>query len=520
MALVLSAAQARHADRWVIETLGLPGLVLMENAGRGVVRVIRRALQAGDGAPGLAGRRVCVVCGAGQNAGDGFVIARHLALMGANVQVLLCLPPAKLTGDALVAFEVCRGMGTVPVHDLSHVADEAAWRGHLHGSEVIVDAIFGTGLRADVQGVPAAAIEAINATNAMRVAVDLPSGLDADTGQIKGVAVRAHHTVTMAALKLGLVLDAGAPVGRLHVAGLGAPLPSHPEPGPLAHFIDEAMVAARLPAHDPEAHKGSRGHLLLVAGSQGKTGAAALAGRAAMRAGAGLATIATTRAGQVALDAKLWEVMSFAFTASEDAEACSHADLSSLAARCKAVALGPGIPTGPVMQSLVQRLAIELPQPLVIDADGLNHLGHVVSTLGQAAGPRVLTPHPGEMGRLMGLGAAQVQSDRLGVVRTLAAASGAVVVLKGARTLIAAPDGTVFINPAASAALATAGSGDVLTGVIGALLAQGLAALDAAICGVYLHGRAAEDARAQLGVDHLVAGDLPDAIARQMQRVR
>ena len=512
MAFVFTSEQARAADAHLMGTVGLPGLVLMENAGRGVVGAIRRAMRARGLVMGTA--RVAVVCGAGQNGGDGFVVARHMALLGAHVKVHLVLPLERIAGDALVNLRALQAMPNVPIVQGSGANDGETWRTTFTEVDVIVDAIFGTGLRSDVTGVPAAAIAAINAAAGLKVAVDLPSGLDADTGLVRGVAVAADLTVTIAARKLGLVLDATAKVGKVCVVGLGGPVHLAEECKPHAHWIDRSMVRAWLPALAVDAHKGTRGHLLLIAGSEGKTGAAALAGRAALRAGAGLVTVATTQAAQAAIDAKLWEVMSVAFAPGDDAVDDSYRQLAALAARMKAVAIGPGIATGPGMAALVRRFVVECSAPMVIDADALNHLGQDVSLLASAAGARVLTPHPGEMARLMGTTVDEVQTQRLVLVRSLAAKAGCVVVLKGARTLVAEADGTVYINPAASSALGTAGSGDVLTGVIGALLAQGLPALHAAVCGVFLHGLAAQDACAALRMQTLVAGDLPDAVAR------
>jgi hydroxyethylthiazole kinase-like uncharacterized protein yjeF len=515
MALCLTAAQMRAMDRAAIDGLGVPGVVLMENAGRGVVEAILRER------PGL--RDVRVVCGAGQNAGDGFVIARLLAAAGARVTVLLALPWSKLTGDAAVFAAVISRLPAIAVRDGSANADEGAWRAWLSGAEVIVDAIFGTGLKADVTGVPAAAIAAVNATPALRVAVDLPSGLDADSGAVRGVMVDAQLVVTMGCRKIGLVLDPERPAGPVVVADLGVSMAGLEGAaralGPLCHWIETAGLRPLLPRRRPGGHKGTAGHLLVVAGSSGKTGAAALVGKTGLRAGAGLVTVASTRAGQVALDAKVLEVMTAAYADGEDAEADSYERVAALAARMKAVAVGPGIPTGPGMKALVHRLAAELPLPMVIDADALNLLGaDAPARLKGAPAGRVLTPHPGEMARLSGDSTAGVQADRLGHARRLAAATGAVVVLKGARTVVAEPDGTAHVNPAANPALGTAGSGDVLTGLIGALLCQGLAPADAARVGVHMHGLAAEDAAAALHSDHLVAGDLPEAIGRVLAR--
>jgi hydroxyethylthiazole kinase-like uncharacterized protein yjeF len=285
----------------------------------------------------------------------------------------------------------------------------------------------------------------------------------------------------------------------------------------LCHLLDAAGVALLLPRQRSGGHKGSKGHALIIAGSAGKTGAAVLAGMGALRAGAGLVTVATTAAGQAALDAKIVELMTAVYAGTE-VDANSGARLWALTAKMKAVGLGPGIPTGQGMALVVKELVRGLPLPMVIDADGLNLLGvEAASVCKAAAGPRVLTPHPGEMARLIGKDTAAVLADRLGLARRLATDSGSVVVLKGARTVIAAPSGEAFVNPAADASLGTAGSGDVLTGVITGLLAQGLAPLEAAQAGVFLHGIAAPLARAELGTRNLAAGDLPLAVARALE---
>ncbi len=517
MAMALTAAQMRAVDRAAIEGLGLPGLVLMENAGRGTVAAIRQAR------PDLLAGKIAVVCGAGQNGGDGFVIARHLAGGGADVRVHLVAPRARVSGDARVFLTVAERLG-IAIEDHAGDEDPASWCRRLAGTELIVDAIFGTGLRSEVQGAPAAAIAAMNGARAYRVAVDVPSGLDADSGRVRGVAVKADLSATMGALKLGLVLDAEAAVGRLAVVDLGVSVEglaaAAQAEGPLCRYLEEAEVAALAPRPGSAGHKGTRGHALIVAGSAGKTGAAALAARAALRAGAGMATIASTREGQTALDAKVLEVMTACYTGGPDADDQSFGQILELGRRMQAVALGPGIPTGPGTQALVRRMAAELPLPLVIDADGLNHLAsEAPAWLARAPAARVLTPHPGEMARLLGTSTEAVQSDRLGVARRLAAATGAVVVLKGARSVIALADGRAWLNPAADPSLGTAGSGDVLTGVIAALLAQRLPAAEAALLGVFVHGESAAEARAALGLRHLVAGDLPEAVARVLARL-
>jgi NAD(P)H-hydrate epimerase len=509
---VLSAEQMRAADRAASERLGVPSLLLMENAGRGVAELVRARAAVDARARGP----VVVVSGAGANGGDGYVIARHLARRGADVRVLLAAPRARVAGDAAVMLAALERLGGVPVEEGDAWADEGAWRARLAGAAVVVDALFGIGLRDDVTGVPAAAIAAMNATPALKVAVDIPSGLDADTGRVHGVAVHADVTATMGARKLGLVLDAAAPVGAVEVIDLGVPIEA-PSAGPVCRWLEGAPIWCGLPRRGATAHKGSAGHLLVVAGSEGKTGAALLAGRAALRAGAGLVTLASTARGQAALDAKVVELMTARYSDGDDADArTSSTTLAELARGKGAVALGPGIPTGPNMRAVVRDFASSLAVPMVLDADALNLLGTEIGrVLALTPAPRILTPHPGEMGRLTGKRTDEVQGDRLGVARELAARTKAVVVLKGARTLVAAPDGTVYVNPAATGALATAGSGDVLTGVIGSLLAQGMEPVAAACAGVFIHGAAGEAVGARLG-SGVTAGDLPDAIAAVM----
>jgi len=513
---VLSTAQMRRFDADAARTTGLPSLILMENAGRGVAQAVWSRRPPRPGRPTV----VCVACGAGNNGGDGFVVARHLAALApepgaCEVRVLLAVERAKLSGDAAAMFRALEGLSGVSVHEQASAAKDD-WSRALAGADVIVDALLGTGLRDDVRGTVAAAIAAINDAGAFTVAVDLPSGMDADTGRPHGAAVRAALTVTMGARKLGLAIEPSGGCGELEVAQLGVPVAVPDGTGPAAFWVDEPGVRALLPARAGTDYKGDAGHLVLIAGSPGKSGSAWLAARAALRAGAGLVTIASTAAGQAALDTKVIEEMTARYADGDDADAGSFAAIAALLQRphVRALALGPGIPTGPGMRALVERLVKEAKAPLLIDADGLNLLGDRGAAILAAAGaPRVVTPHPGEMARLVGRGTAEVQRARVETARAFAAASKAVVVLKGPRTLIAAPDGALFINPAVEPALGTAGSGDVLTGVVSALLAQGLAPLDAAIAGVFLHGRAGALVGRMHGAPGAIAGDLPEAVA-------
>jgi len=516
---LLTAAQMRAADAAATTTLGVPSLVLMENAGRGLAAIIRREMDAGEGA-----RRdgdVAIVCGAGNNGGDGFVAARHLVRAGVPVHVVLTAPPGAVRGDAALNLTALERMG-VAIADGSGWTGEAPWRNWFAGAVVVVDAIFGTGFRGAMEGAPAAAVAAMNAATARKIAVDIPSGLNADTGRADGVVFRADVTATMGACKLGLFVDADAPVGRVEVVELGVPILLEDDGfGARTHLLDDPGIAAMLPRRRASAHKGSAGHLLVVAGAPGKTGAAVLVGEAALRAGAGLVTLASTAPGQAALDAKVVELMTARYTKGAEVDGGeAAAALAKLAERVQAIAIGPGIPTGDGMHAVVRRLAAESPCPMVLDADALNALGtDAPSVLAPAPAARVLTPHPAEMGRLTGLSTSDVQADRLGIARRLAASTRAIVVLKGARTVIAAPDGRAFVSPIACAALATAGSGDVLCGVVGALLAGGADPLAAAQIAVFVHGAAGEALSVDLG-DGVAAGDLPLAIASAIARLQ
>lgn len=522
MTRLLTAAQMREVDRVAIQDFGLPGQVLMENAGRGVAHVI--LCEAKRRWPKRT-HIVRVICGGGQNGGDGFVVARTLLLNAMDAQVICAVSPTKLIGDAKTFFNVWQALAPNGTLDLSATSDESEWQKALLGADIIVDAIFGTGLRAPPEGAALAAICAINASTALKVCVDLPSGIEADTGRECGSAVKADMTVTIACPKQGLWLDARAAVGRIEVVDFGvspsAVISRGKIKGPFCWLLDETYISPRLPGRGPADHKGRAGHLLVIAGSVGKTGAALLAGRAALRAGAGLVTLASTAAGQRALDAKVVAEMTAVFTDGDDAKTESYDVLLSLAASMRATIVGPGIPQGPGMQALLVQLVCSWPLPLVIDAGALTLLGTSLAALArQAPAPRILTPHPGEMGRLLGIPASEVEADRLGNARSFSHAAQSIVILKGARTIVALPTGEAFINPHANPSLGTAGTGDVLTGVIGAFVTQGLSAADAACAAVFVHGLSAELAANDLRTRHLIASDLPEAIGRACEQLR
>jgi ADP-dependent NAD(P)H-hydrate dehydratase / NAD(P)H-hydrate epimerase len=432
------------------------------------------------------------------------VVARHLRKHGLSPRCFLVGSRDKLRGDAATTLAVYeRRGGSVVALDVDMTLLEQA----LATATLVVDGVFGTGLDRPVTGTFAQAIQCIQKSGVPCVALDLPSGVDADTGAVLGVAVRATVTVTFAGHKRGLQQHPGAVLaGDVVVGSIGASLPTAAD----AYALEAHDIGAWLPPRQPDAHKGSAGHVLVVAGDAGRTGAALLAGTGALRAGAGLVTLCPRAGGRSALDAKVLELMT-ADLPSDHAAALRA--LHALVADKASVVLGPGFGTDTAAASLLRQAALTLPKPAVLDADALTAFGPDHAALASAAAPRVLTPHPGEAARMLGTTNAQVQSDRYAASRKLAEATCSVVVLKGARTVIASPDGATWVCPLDVPALGVAGTGDVLAGAIGALLCT-LSPLEAAGTGVYLHALAGTlAARSDRGLlAHEVADALPEAV--------
>ncbi|MCS6915040.1 MAG: NAD(P)H-hydrate dehydratase [Myxococcales bacterium] len=499
---VVTAAQMRALDAETIEHLGVPGAVLMETAGRAVVARMWELHRAGA-FDLLHGSHVLIAAGPGNNGGDGMVIGRYLHTAGVSVRLLLCAERERVRGDALIHLRAAEAVGlTVQVCAGEAGAAEAANRLRALGPrDVIVDALLGTGLDRAVSGPLARVIHAINASPATRIAVDLPSGLDADRGEPAGTnphdpaIVRAHHTVTFAFPKLGLVSAPGFTyAGTIAVADIGIPTALCARHGVSTSLLDARCLHPVLVPRAPLGHKGTHGHLLVLAGSTGHTGAALLCAEAAQRVGVGLCTIAAPADVQPALQGRVLETMTASYTIGPGVQE----ELCALAEGKRALAVGPGFPTHPTLGPALVALLRRGDQPAVLDADALNVLVPYVAELRQVQRPLVLTPHPGEAGRLLGTSPAAVQADRVGAARALAQLTGAVVLLKGARTLIAAPgsegkgDGPLAVCPTGSAALGTGGMGDVLTGVVGALLCRGLPTFSAACAAAYWHGLAGD----------------------------
>jgi NAD(P)H-hydrate epimerase len=501
---VLSRDQMRAFDTHAIEKCQVPSLILMENAGRGAAEVIERERAA------RAGGRVLVISGSGNNGGDGFVVARRLLAAGVDVRAFLAAPGAKLAGDARANHDAWCGVGGT-VTEIATDADlpkiEAALR-ELGDEDLVVDALFGTGLDREVTGRHAAMIDLVNSATARRLALDIPSGLDANTGQVLGVAVRAHTTVTFGHLKLGLLSSTGAEhAGTVHLADIGVPAALHLAVGHAAVVVESADVAAALAPRALTTHKGRAGHVLVIAGSAGKTGASLLVARGALRAGAGLATICTFPEAAETLDRRVFEEM----TARIERDRL-EASLDEQLARADVVVIGPGLGHDADARRVVDHVVLGWNGTKIVDADAITHFRGRSAELARATGKLVLTPHPGEMGRLLDCSPADVEHDRFAAIARAVELTASVVVLKGPRTLIGAPDQVPVVNRAAAPVLATAGSGDVLAGIAGAF-ACALEPREAAFSAVHVHGLSALRWSKRTGADRgMVAREIADGV--------
>jgi hydroxyethylthiazole kinase-like uncharacterized protein yjeF len=489
---LLSASEIRAVDRWAIDEQGVPSLELMERAGEGVVRALESLAPAGA---------VTVVCGKGNNGGDGLVVARLLREAAREVSVVCLAPAEELSPDARANLE--RLPGEPPLRFGERAAREAIER-----ADVLVDALLGTGFAGSPHGAMAEAIEVLNAANLHVLSIDAPSGVDASTGVVSGVAVKARKTVSFHAGKPGLWIHPGKGcVGDTCTIEIGVPrgAPSHTDIG----LIRERVLGV-LPRRGAGSTKFTSGHVVVVGGSQGLTGAPAMASLAAMRAGAGYVTACVPHSLVGILDVQLVETMTRGLPDEHGAlvpEGLSAA-LEALE-RAGALVLGPGLGRVEASACLARELAGVSPVAMVLDADGLNAHAGRLSDLARRRAPTVLTPHAGELARLLGSNSEAVQRERLSSARAAAEESGAVVVLKGDDTLVVEPGGRVAISPGDSPALATAGTGDVLSGTIAALLSQSLDAFEAAAAGVYMHAQAGRDAARRQGApEGVIATDV------------
>jgi len=493
----------REIDALSMEKHGIPGLVLMENAGRAAADVVIEEFPHADSA--------AVFAGGGNNGGDGFVIARHLMGQGVGVTTYLAASPAKYRGDALANLRALKKSG-------GEVVELGGSVRKYKQADLIVDALFGTGLDRKIEGFSKRIIEFINSQPVPRIAVDLPSGIDANTGFPLGAAVRADVTVTFVLPKIGISIYPGLDyAGRIYVADITTP--KSLEKDIPYELLTRLSVGGILKPRRPDSHKGTYGHLFILAGSPGKTGAATLASSGALRAGTGLVTVGIPASLNDIMEVKTTEAMT---------EPLPETDLRTLgrvsvkrakeiiANKKTALAIGPGISTTEETRAFLFEIIRSCEIPAVIDADALTLIAGEPGILLRAKAPLVLTPHPGEMSRLTGIPTDDIERDRIGVSLEFARKHKVILVLKGARSLVTTPDGRVYVNTSGNPGMASGGMGDVLTGIIGGFLAQRIPPEDAARLGVFVHGLAGDSCASERGQAGIIAGDLADALPRTL----
>ncbi len=516
---VVTAAEMRQIDQDTIEGIGIPGIVLMETAGSAIVRAIEQHYP--------TCQRIGIFAGKGNNGGDGIVIARQLAHIGRDVLLFLVSPEDSFTGEAHTNLQIAKRLGL----RIEEILTGARFDGTetvpttLASCELLVDAIFGTGLRGAVRDPIATVINAINRLPTPILSVDLPSGLDADTGHPLGVCVQADRTVTIGLPKRGLLMHPGAELaGKLEVVDIGFPEQIVNAQDIKVNWTSATQASQWMPPRPPFSHKGSYGRVLVVAGSTGMTGAAALASEAALRAGAGLVTLAIPKRLNPIVEGLLPEVMTLPLPETDVGSLAVPATASILefAEKTKSIlAIGPGLSQHPETVDLVHQLIHENREQrvdlrMVIDADGLNALAQDREILSRLNSEAVLTPHPGEMARLTNTAIPTLEADRIDTAQQFASEHGVTLVFKGAPTVTSNPNGNLWINSTGNPGMATGGMGDVLTGVIAGLMAQGIPSESAAALGVYLHGLSGDIAAERFGRHGLIASDVlktvPEAI--------
>ncbi|HEX9162931.1 MAG TPA: NAD(P)H-hydrate dehydratase [Thermoanaerobaculia bacterium] len=498
---ILTSEQMRNIDRRTTESFGIPSIVLMENAALAVIDAIHAHYPNAD--------RAAIFCGTGQNGGDGLAIARHLENRGVVPVIFIVGDRSKFAGDAQTNFTTCQRL-SIPTYDITdpdHVEDAIA---HAADADIVVDAIFGTGLNREPNGVHAEVIRAIAELRLPVVAVDLPSGANASSPEVFDPCLQAEVTVTFAAPKICHVFEPAASYcGEVIVADI-----SIPEGAIDAEGINLALLTAKdvQPLIAPrlaQTHKGTYGHVGIIGGSAGRSGAAVMCARGAIRSGAGLVTVMTDEKTAQLVNAGSAESMTYSGT-----------DAGEFLKNKTAVVIGPGLPDHDRAYAWVRSTVAAIELPMLIDASALNAFAGRAGEINPNGRPRVITPHPGELARLTGGDTKTINGDRIAAARGAARACNCVVVLKGYQSLIAEPDGRVHVNPTGNPGMATGGMGDVLSGMIGALLARGEDPADAACAGVYLHGVAGDMLKEELGDIGLAALDLADRVPRAIQRVR
>jgi len=505
---LVTASEMREMDQQTIESFGLPGRILMENAGLGATRIFKNQFK------DLVQKKIAVLAGRGNNGGDGFVIARYLSQMGAEISVYLLANTSAIKEDAKENLKLLTP-SNIPVFE---IPDNNCFENHktaMRHHDIYIDAIFGTGLKSEVQGIFKTVIEWINNSGKPVFAVDIPSGLDSDTGQPNGICVKAHTTATFAYPKIGHFLFPGAAfTGNLEIVDIGIPPYIADSISPSQHILTADSIKKHIQYRSPDAHKGTTGHLLVISGSSGKTGAAVLTAMSAMRSGAGLVTLGVPASLNSIFESQVVEAMTYPLPDDKKGTLTesSFNNIKDLLDGKKCIAIGPGLDVTDGTKKLVRKIICECKIPLVIDADGLNCIEGNANVLKNKASSVILTPHPGEMARLTGVSSTSIQKDRITSARDLAQKFDIHVVLKGAKTVIAHPNGNVYINNTGNPGMASGGMGDVLTGIIGSFVTQGYTPEAATHMGVYIHGAAADTLAQKYGPVGFLASDIIDAL--------
>jgi NAD(P)H-hydrate epimerase len=510
---VLSPKRMARYDEYAIKTWGIPSAVLMENAGRNTYRLMKeRYLSRGEA--------IAVICGRGNNGGDGFVIARYALIDGHPVHAWLIGKRTDLKGDAALNMGLFESLSGEVIECVENIEQIKAG---IREADLIVDAIFGTGLSKPVGGMEKAVIDEINASGKPVIAVDIPSGIDGSTGKPLGSAIHAAHTFTYAYPKLGQVQRPGAEhCGILTVIDISIPPFVEKEVGFDGEITDGDMIRGFLRKRLPSSHKGSFGHAVVIAGSPGKTGAAHMASLAALKIGAGLVTLVVPRTLNAIVEVKTTEVMTY--PVADDGEGfftpSSFDEIAAFTEDKDVVVMGPGLSQNEGVMELARRIYREVDKPFVIDADGINAFQTDPSVLKKAGARAVLTPHPGELARLIGKAPKEVNDDRTGIALACAAEWGVSVLLKGAASVLATPEGLMFLNPTGNPSLAKGGSGDILTGFIGGLVSQGYSLTQGALLGAYLHGYMADTWVENHSDMDLLALDLLPGLGDAVEEIR
>lgn len=511
---IFTVEQAAEIDRKTEKDYGVSGRVLMENAGKASAERVKAL--AGE----LNIRDITIICGKGNNGGDGFVCARYLKKAGFSVKTFLIGRKRDVKGDARKALDA--SAKTIPLSEISS-SNAQKLKSEISSAGLLVDAVLGTGAKGPLKSPVSDVIELISASGKPAVSIDVPSGLDGNSGSAASLCVKAVETVTMGFYKLGLLLNRGPEfAGRVSVADIGFPDEIINQTNPEAVLLCRENTGGLLPGRPENAHKGSMGRVFILGGSIGYTGAAILSAKAAMRSGCGLVYLGAPRTLNPILETALAEAITRPLPETESVTVGLEAEgaIAEIMETADSLALGPGLGQHPETSALVKKIILTSKKPMVIDADAINSLKGDASILGNKQSPAVLTPHPGELAGLLGKTVNEILFDPVRLLKALAAKHDIIAVMKQARTIIAAPDGGVFINPTGNPGMATGGSGDVLTGMLASFIARGMEPLEAAKLGVFLHGTAGDIAACKLTRESMTAGDIIDSLPEAFKTIR